>query len=126
MYRPLIPYAARHNLRLVLLNMHGYPESTTYSDAELDRLEGTPMEQELALKIRGVELAVFLRWFIEMEHIPPVTEVEGSRKIGGVSVLAWSGGNSVSLAMFAHAHALPQDTQKLLGAYLRTLILYGA
>ena len=128
----MIPYAAGHNFRLVLLNMRGYPGSTPYDERELDMLEGTPAvqgdasPQDMALEARGKEVAEFLRWFIQSENIPAIREEPGNgKRLGGVSVLSWSGGNAATFAMFAHAAKLPEETKSLLNAYLRSFIMYG-
>lgn len=123
----MIPYAAAHNIRLVLLNRRGYPGSTPVSSEELAALEGSISAQQAALKTRGAEIAEFLRWFIETEAIPPIRAVPGSGAlVGGLSLLSWSGGNGTTLAMFAwHADKLPATTNKLFNKYLRSFIIYG-
>ncbi|KAI0695747.1 Alpha/Beta hydrolase protein [Cerioporus squamosus] len=131
-YRRMIPYAAEHNLRLVLLNLRGYPGSTPYFPSELDLLEGrsvahddTESPQDLALQARGMEVAEFLRWFVKTENISPIHEDPGSGKLlGGLSVLSWSGGNAATFAMFAHADKLPEETKTLFNAHLRSFIMY--
>ncbi|RPD62824.1 hypothetical protein L227DRAFT_562086 [Lentinus tigrinus ALCF2SS1-6] len=131
-YRRMIPYAAERNLRLVLLNLRGYPGSTPYTEREIDLLEGmstaiskesTP--QDMALEARGKEVAEFLRWFIKTENIPAIREDPGSGQLlGGLSVLSWSGGNAATFAMFAHADKLPAETKSLFNAYLRSFVMY--
>ncbi|EJF56675.1 hypothetical protein DICSQDRAFT_183715 [Dichomitus squalens LYAD-421 SS1] len=124
-FRPLIPLAKEHNLRLVLLNLRGYPGSTPYSDAELELFRGTLDDQQAALQTRGFEIATFLRWFIENENIPKIHTTAGSdQKSGGLSILAWSGGNSQTLFSFANADKLSENTRALLGAYIRSFIMY--
>lgn len=125
-YRPMIPYAAAHNLRLVLLNMRGYPGSTPYTQGELESLKSDLETQQASLAARGAEIAVFLRWFIETEKLPPIREDTGSeRLVGGLSLLSWSGGNGPMLAMFAHADKLAGETRQLLNLYLRSFVIYG-
>ncbi len=129
----MISYAADHNLRLVLLNLRGYPGSTPYSTSELDLLEGRSVShddagspQDMALQARGMEVAEFLRWFIKTENIPAIREDPGRGKlVGGLSVLSWSGGNAATFAMFAHADRLPEETKSLFNTYLRSFIMYG-
>ncbi|KAM5538629.1 hypothetical protein V8D89_007658 [Ganoderma adspersum] len=110
-----------HNLRLVLLNLRGYPGSTPYSEEELKCFEGSADEQKSAVRARGLEIAAFLRWFVETEKIPEC-HVGGG---GGLSLLSWSGGNCQTLSMLANADTLPEGTQKVLDGYFRTLIMYG-
>ena len=122
----MIPFATQKNIRLVLLNVHGYPGSTPYTDDELDRLEGSLEARKTELQARGSELAEFIRWFIVTQEIPPIRERSNDDQlVGGLSVLAWSGGNGHSLCMFAHADKLAEETRKLFDEYLRSLILYG-
>ena len=123
----MIPCATQHNIRLILLNLHGYPGSTPYTDEELDRLEVSIEAREAELQARGLELAEFLRWLICTEEIPPIREGNGEDElVGGLSLLSWSGGNGHTLSMFAHADKLTEETRKLFDEYLRSLILYGA
>ncbi|OJT12830.1 hypothetical protein TRAPUB_10665 [Trametes pubescens] len=123
-YRPMIPFAAERNLRLVLLNLRDYPGSTLLSPEDVNDLRGPSEEaQARAIGNRGVEIAVFLCWFIESQRIPPIDEATGT---GGLSLLSWSGGNCPAAAVFAHADKLPEETRRLLGTYLRSFIMYGA
>ncbi|EIW51541.1 alpha/beta-hydrolase [Trametes versicolor FP-101664 SS1] len=121
-YRPMIPFFAEHDLRLVLLNLRDYPGSTLLSPEDVNDLRGPSEEaQARAIKNRGLEIAAFLRWFIEFQCIPPI---EGAAGTGGVSLLAWSGGTCPTAAMFAHADKLPVETRKLLDTHLRSYIMY--
>lgn len=71
----MVPYAVRHNLRLVLINCRDYPGSTLYSAAELEDLSSTdPERQALSLQARGLEFIKFIRQFVESENIPPLTK----------------------------------------------------
>ncbi|KAL7280203.1 hypothetical protein ACG7TL_006622 [Trametes sanguinea] len=125
-YRPMIPFAAQHNLRLVMLNLRGYPGSTEYSHEDFEQLRGPSHEQqEMSIAARGIEIAAFLRWFIDTNGIPPIKDTPGGSRSGGLSLLAWSGGNCHALAMFAHIDKIPAETRSLLDAYLRTFIAFG-
>ncbi|KAI0357368.1 alpha/beta-hydrolase [Trametes cingulata] len=125
-YRPMIPFAAEHNLRLVLLNLRDYPGSSPYSAEDVEDLRGPSHEaQDRAIRTRGLEIASFIRWFIKTEAIPPIKEVPGSEAlVGGLSLLSWSGGNCATVAMFAHADKLSEETRKLFDTYLRSFIMY--
>ncbi|OJT12824.1 hypothetical protein TRAPUB_10659 [Trametes pubescens] len=127
-YRPMIPFAAERNLRFVLLNLRDYPGSTPYSADDMEDLHGSTLERQVrALQTGGLEIAAFVRWFIETEDTPPIREVSGSQAlVGGVSVLAWSGGTCAAVATFAHADKLPEATRRLFDAHLRSFIMYGA
>ncbi|KAH9949819.1 hypothetical protein B0H21DRAFT_687756 [Amylocystis lapponica] len=123
--RPLLPYVAEHNLRLVFLNLRDYPGSTRYSPSEIDALRGPGREsQEAAIQARGLEFAAFLHWFIETQHIPPISEPGDGMRTGGISILFWSSGNAQGLSMLAHADVVPEKTRRVLGMYLRTVVLH--
>ncbi|KAI0826820.1 alpha/beta-hydrolase [Trametes gibbosa] len=126
-YRPLIPFAAERNLRLVLLNIRDYPGSTPYSAEDFADLRGASREaQERAMQTRGVEIAAFVRYFVESQSTPPVKNVPGTdaRAGGGVSILSWSGGNCPAVATFAHADKLDEETRQLLDDHLRSFIMF--
>ncbi|KAI0647699.1 alpha/beta-hydrolase [Trametes meyenii] len=125
-YRPLIPYAVAQNLRLVLLNLRDYPGSTPYSVEDIEDIRSPSVEaHSRSLQDRGLELATFLRRFIEAESIPPIQKTVGSEELsGGLSLLSWSGGNTPSVAMLAHGKQLSEETRSLLGTYLRSFIMY--
>ena len=78
----------------------------------------------------GQELATFLTWYIEAENIPAKSEGTGSdgsgnRTTGGISVLAWSMGNLVPLALLAHLETLVEKQRDVLEKYLRSYIMFG-
>ncbi|KAI0326884.1 alpha/beta-hydrolase [Cubamyces sp. BRFM 1775] len=125
-YRPMIPFAAEHNLRLVLVNVRGYPGSTPYSKEESDELRSPDRAvRALAVTKRGMDIAAFLCWFIETESIPPIHErTDDNARVGGLSLLSWSGGNLPTIAMLAHASELSDQTRTLLEAYFRSFIMF--
>lgn len=127
-YRPIIPFAAQHDLRLVLLNLRDYPGFSPLSPEDIDSLRGPSVEaQRRAMQHRGLEIAAFLRWFIHSERIPPIEEATGTGVLsGGLSLMAWSGGNCPTVAMVAHADRLSDEIRRLLGTHLRSFIMYGA
>ncbi|KAI0820433.1 alpha/beta-hydrolase [Trametes gibbosa] len=125
-YRPLIPFAAERNLRLVLLNQRDYPGSTPYSTEDVEDLCASSYEaQARAMQTRGLEIAAFLRWFIQTYDTPPIKN-EGETKfpVGGIAVVSWSGGNCAAVGMFAHADKLSKETQKLLNEHIRSFVMY--
>ncbi|TFY59860.1 hypothetical protein EVJ58_g5515 [Rhodofomes roseus] len=128
-YRPMIPYAAARNVRLVLVNVRDYPGSTPYSASELAALRsGNREEQKAMLDERGKEVAKFLLWFIGKEKIPQTAngQTGNSSRTGGLALLAWSWGNTITMAFLAQAAKLPQRDQEILGSYLRTLFLFDS
>ncbi|CDO70848.1 hypothetical protein BN946_scf184801.g41 [Trametes cinnabarina] len=124
-YRPMVPFAAEHNLRFVLLNLRGYPGSTEYSPFDLDMLRGPSREmQEQAMAERGLELAEFLRWYIETANIPQVLQTPGGLQTGGISVLSWSGGNWHTVSMFANAGKVAEDTHEQVSIFALDVSAY--
>ena len=79
-------------------------------------------EQKSAVRARGLEIAAFLRWFVETEKIHECHAGGGG---GGISLLSWSGGNCQTLSMLANADTLPEDTRRVLDGYFRSFIMYG-
>ncbi|KAJ8462240.1 hypothetical protein ONZ51_g11023 [Trametes cubensis] len=125
-YRPMIPFAVEHNLRLVLVNVRGYPGSTPYSKEDLEELRSLDRAvQASAITKRGMDIAAFLRWFIETEDIPPIHErADDHALVGGISLLSWSGGNLPTISMLAHAGELPERTRTVLVTYFRSFIMF--
>ncbi|KAI0770163.1 alpha/beta-hydrolase [Fomes fomentarius] len=125
-FRPLVPFAAEHKLRLIIPSLRDYPGSTPYTKEELDDLRGVESgRQEKALRARASELVAFLTGIVESEGIPPIHPAPGSNApTGGISLVSWSAGNCQTMALFAYADQFPEADQKLLGAYLRTYVLY--
>ncbi|KAH9924427.1 uncharacterized protein B0H18DRAFT_1012126 [Fomitopsis serialis] len=116
--------SSQHNIRLVTLNMRDYPGSTPYTDAELTAMRGPDRDgQRTQLHRRGFEIAAFVAWFIRNENIPPFT-LNGNDIRGGISVLGWSWGNTMSLSFIARASELPKEDQEFLEAYMRALVIY--
>ncbi|KAH9925573.1 alpha/beta-hydrolase [Fomitopsis serialis] len=128
-FRPMMPYAAHHNLRLVLINCRDYPGSTLYSESELGSLSSTdPAIQSSALQARGLEFAEFIRRFIETQRIPPIIASRsgggGGRRSGGFTLLGWSSGNCQTIPLLSYADLVPEATRKLLDAYFRSFVMY--
>ncbi|OBZ69050.1 hypothetical protein A0H81_11212 [Grifola frondosa] len=124
-FRRLYPFAAQHNLRLVAPNLRDYPGSTPYTPHETDAFANPHTHvQDAAIQAYGAEIAAFLAWLIKTHDLPPVTTPANSAAAGGIALLGWSGGNTATLAMLAHANKLPAETRSLLASHLRTLIIF--
>ena len=123
----MIPFAAEYDLRFIIPNLRDYPGSPPYTQEELKELSSPDREQqEKALRARASELAVFLRYLIETEDILPIRAgSEANSTTGGISLLSWSAGNCQTIGLLAYVDQLPGDTRDLLGAYLRSYVLYG-
>lgn len=71
---------------------------------------------------RVLELAAFLKWFVEEEAIPQLSE-NGS---GGLSIVMWSSGNFVGVAFLGVADMIPPSSREVLNRYIRSFIIYGS
>ena len=124
-FHPLLPYASKYRVRLVFVNMRGFPGSSEFSQEELNALGSTdPDVQTAATHAVGQNIALCLQHLIRTLALPPITESEGKRT-GGVALLGWSLGNFPTLAMLASGHQLSDETRDILGRYLRTVVMYG-
>ncbi|CCM02472.1 uncharacterized protein FIBRA_04572 [Fibroporia radiculosa] len=126
-FRRLIPYAVHQKLRLVLINLRDYPESTRYTPRELQELASPDQGiQATAIAARGLEIAEFIRWFIETKCIPAISKTSDSIRssTGGFSLLGWSSGNCQTIPLLAHADKTPEATRRLFDEYFRTFIIY--
>ncbi|GBE88503.1 hypothetical protein SCP_1303190 [Sparassis crispa] len=110
-------------LRIVAIN-RGYAPSTPFAPADLAVLPtgGTEEVKEAFLTARGIEIANFIDAFIQKYDIPPISE---DGKKGGVGLLGWSAGNTVTLSAIANFDKLPSEVQSRLARYLRALIMDG-
>jgi hypothetical protein len=123
-FRPLIPYAAQHNMRLVLLNLRDYPGSSKYSDEEL-RIFQNPDSALCAVRNLGHEFALFLKVFASENNIPRVRAGSLGAKKGGISIVAWSLGTATLMSMIAHFETYDEVMKTFLASYIRTVIIYG-
>ncbi|THH31901.1 hypothetical protein EUX98_g2267 [Antrodiella citrinella] len=122
-FSKLLPYAAPNNLRRVHINLRDNGQSTLCADEELVPALGGDKEAQVAfMKCRGLELASFLAWFSQHEHIPPMQEV-GGKRVGGLCLVVWSGANAFGLSFFGFAEIIPRD---LIERYLRTYVILDA
>lgn len=118
----MVPFAAKHGARLVLVNRRDYPGTTSYSEEELKLLNAgaaSTFEAAEALRIyikgRGNDLYDFLEEFIVKEKI--------SQK-GSIIVAAWSFGVVFTTALLAYASSFPQREVDV-ASYIRCVLNYG-
>lgn len=124
-FQRLIPYAAKHNVRIVSINRRDYPGAEPYTDEERAQLKsagGSPQGREILLGYmadRAKELHEFLVKFITSEGIPPA---DGNK--GGIVLVAWSFGGTWLTAWLANLSKMPVNDVEL-GEYVRRTVLYG-
>ncbi|EMD32088.1 hypothetical protein CERSUDRAFT_119070 [Gelatoporia subvermispora B] len=130
-FKPMLLYACTYNMRIVLVNLRGYPGSTPFSSEEVDVMLSQDIEgMTTILEERGREAASFLSWLIETKGLPPiltsngVSEKHQKRLSGGIAVLGWSSGAAIPFSLLSNAGKLPKATQELLERYLRSCILW--
>ena len=124
-FTPLIPYANARSLRLILLNQRDYRNSSPLTEPEIQALHsGDKTLQCGYVTQRVLELGEFLKWFVEHEKIPKISESDVG-KVGGISVLAWSSGGCLGAPFLGLAESIPPPTRAILDEYIRSLILYG-
>jgi len=143
-FHRIVPIAVASHVRVVLVNRRGYAGSTPFTPEEtapFDPAQGAnadvqdgsapaPSTRMVAqqytafLQQRGIEIARFLAAFIDSENIPPKSE-DGSRALGGISIMGWSLGNVVTLSMLAFANTFDPILLDKLEPYLRKVVIYG-
>ncbi|THH08247.1 hypothetical protein EW145_g2822 [Phellinidium pouzarii] len=121
-FKRLIPIAPRYQIRLVLVNRRDYPNSSPYSDEDLELIKGSSevTHTEFA-KARGAEFATFIKHFAERERIPPTSL---DRKSGGVVLMAWSSGNSYTIPLLAFADSISASIRESIQPFLRSLMIF--
>ncbi|KIM79173.1 hypothetical protein PILCRDRAFT_792298 [Piloderma croceum F 1598] len=117
-FHKLLPFGAKDNIRLVIVNRRDYAGSTKYTDDDLKDLN----EGKAAFMERlGAEVAHLLIWFAETHKISKIS-VDG--KSGGFSVMGWSMGSATPMALLAYPDFVGKGTCAKLEPYFRQLILY--
>ncbi|KAJ7612579.1 hypothetical protein FB45DRAFT_301796 [Roridomyces roridus] len=117
-FERLHEWAPKYNARLVLMNRRGYHGSTPFTDAEVEEMhQGRKHFQDrLAL-----QLACFLKHFIEKESAPPVNP---DRSTGGLVLVGWSLANATTLSLLANPTVVGRELYEAIEPYLRTLVMY--
>ena len=122
----MLPYASKHNVRLILVNARDIGPSTPYSEAELALILSKDPAENIQF-MRGIiaEFASFVAWLVQHEKIPPFEEDKTGNKTGGISLFAWSAGNAIFIPFFAMADTIPSQIRTFIEPYLRSYVLYG-
>lgn len=118
-FHKLLPFGAKDNIRLVIVNRREYAGSTKYTDDDLKDLNEGKVS---FMEILAAEVAHLLVWFVETHNIPKASV---DHKSGGLSIMGWSMGNTTSMSVFGYPEAVGQEAYVKLEPYLRQFILYG-
>jgi len=116
-FERLHDYAHRYNLRTVIWNRRDYPGSTKYTDAELDDLNNG---RKVFLDRLAIQVADFLKQYIEKESIPKIT---ADRKFGGFAIMGWSMGSATAMPLFSDPSLISPELYTLLEQYVKDLVL---
>ncbi|KAG6825334.1 hypothetical protein H0H92_004051 [Tricholoma furcatifolium] len=117
-FEKLQEYAHRYNLRTVFWNRREYPGSSKYTDDEINDLHSG---KKVFLDRFAVQLADFLRQYIEKESIPKISP---DRKSGGFAIMGWSMGLATAMPLFSDPSLLNLELYVLLEEYVKDLIIY--
>ncbi|KAF8222533.1 hypothetical protein L208DRAFT_1413236 [Tricholoma matsutake] len=117
-FHKLLPFGAKDNIRLVIVNRREYAGSTKYTDDDLKDLNEGKVS---FMEILAAEVAHLLVWFVETHNIPKASVDHNS---GGLSIMGWSMGNTTSMSVFGYPEAVGQEAYVKLEPYLRQFILY--
>lgn len=115
-----IALSGEYNIRLVAITRRDYPGSSLLSDEDVQTVIDGPTEKRIqALAERAEEILLFIKQFIDINNIPPISTNGG----GGFSLCGWSLGNVQGLSVLAFGNRYPDLVEKL-SPYLRNYILY--
>lgn len=124
-FSKLVPFASQYRLRLIRVNQRDYPPSSLFTTSEIEEFTSTDKAtQARSVLKRGVEIANLLVYLIDTLKPPPIS-FKDDEKLGGISVLGWSMGAHLPIALLGTASTLPDQVQQRLQSYLRSTILFG-
>ncbi|KAF8649634.1 hypothetical protein AX16_005722 [Volvariella volvacea WC 439] len=119
-FRRIMDLAPAANLRIVAVNRRCYPGSTPYNATENDiLLNGSDVQKQAFLDAQGMQLLTFIDKFTVDNQLPITTPA----RTGGIALMGWSLGNSLTLAAVANADKLPTDARNRLASRLRSVIM---
>ncbi|KAK7681675.1 hypothetical protein QCA50_015409 [Cerrena zonata] len=122
-FAKLLPFAARHHVRLIRVNQRDYPPSSLFTPLELEEFNSTDKNaQARCLANRGTEVANLLVHLIDTLKLPPISANNDAKAVGGISVLGWSMGTHLPFALLSNASALLPQIQQQLQHYLRSAV----
>lgn len=122
----MLPFAAAHRLRLVLVNRRGYPGTTPLSESDLDAIASSDSTTRAGyFEQRALELGEFMAWFVQKEKIPTYTISQDNKPEGGIVLLGWSSGTTSTIGLLALQDKVPAGIQAALEPYFRSLCIFG-
>ena len=124
-FNRVLPLAATHHARFVVVSSREYLSSSKFSEEDLEALRsGIKEEQAAVIAKLGQELAIFLSRFIQTHEIPKISK-RGDERFGGLAVMAWSLGCTTLLSFLSQVLEFSKELRDHLGEYLRTVVAYG-
>ncbi|KAI1789100.1 hypothetical protein LXA43DRAFT_1155822 [Ganoderma leucocontextum] len=130
----LVPLAAAHNARIVLVNRRDYPGATPFSSEERTILESAAKgattsdasaahaQLEAFMRERAREVYDTLASFVHGNNIPLSQREENK---GGIVLAGWSFGTAWMTAFLAHAPSFSAPNSDIeLGKYMRRVVFY--
>ncbi|TCD61717.1 hypothetical protein EIP91_008026 [Steccherinum ochraceum] len=115
-FKRLLPFASKHNTRIVLINRRDYPGSEPFTTDDLAKLNLVEGLREF-MKDRAKEVYVLLMESIKTGRVSPK---------GGIVLGAWSWGTQFTTALLAHAASLPAENGIDVVSNIRFVVHLGA
>ncbi|KAJ3834039.1 hypothetical protein F5878DRAFT_569007 [Lentinula raphanica] len=113
-FQHLLPVAHQHSHRMISINRRDYPDSTPYTQAELDIFaRGTDEERYTLMINEGINLSLLLDGLINELGLPPK-----------IVLVGWSLGVVYTLAMLASIASLPEAVQERLTRSVKKMVIW--
>ncbi|KAF9523744.1 hypothetical protein CPB83DRAFT_886742 [Crepidotus variabilis] len=125
-FETLHDHAATFNLRTIAFQRRDYPGSTPFTDDEITEIQQG--SEEYLSKTQNMMID-FIRYVVEKLSIPAIWKLSGQeagKLDGGIALLGWSLGSYFPLALFSNPERVTPESRKILGKYLRSLIIYDS
>ncbi|KAJ3572419.1 hypothetical protein NP233_g3092 [Leucocoprinus birnbaumii] len=123
-FEPVQALAKSVNIRFVAVTRRNYKGSSPFTEEELRVMNGGGSEDEKSAFIvnRGVELLNFIDRFLIEKDIS--TEAPRKGEPGGIAIIGWSLGNTVTLSAIANVKFAAPVVRDRLGPLIHTLIMH--
>lgn len=114
-FQRLLPVAHQHSHRMIAINRREYPNSTSYTSAELSIFaQGSNEERSRLLLGEGTHLALLLDGLVQSLSLPP-----------NIVIIGWSLGTIFTLSMLASITSLSPSVQARLRGSVKKMIMWG-